>query len=103
VVEPESGEPEAEGPAQPRHFGEKAKFVRTLPCLVCGATPSQACHAKSRGAGGTSEHLVPMCPPHHREQHDVGIRTFEAAHGVDLMALAQDYHRAWLIRGGDAA
>lgn len=81
------------------HFGEKAEWIRTLPCLVCGQGPSQACHAKSRGAGGTSDHLVPMCKKHHDEQHLVGVKTFGVYHGVDLMEEAESYHKAWLLRG----
>ena len=81
------------------HFGAKAVWIRTLPCLVCGSHPVQACHAKSRGAGGTSRHLVPMCPKHHREQHMVGVQTFNADHRIDLLAEAEHYHAAWLLRG----
>lgn len=80
------------------HFGPKAAWIRTLPCIVCGQGPSQACHAKSRGAGGTSDHLVPMCHKHHHEQHRVGVKTFNAEHGIDLMAEAEHYERAWRMR-----
>lgn len=84
------------------HFGDKAVWIRTLPCLVCGTTPVEACHAKSRGAGGTSEHLVPMCHKHHREQHMMGVTSFGVVHGVDLMAEAEHYHKAWILRRGAA-
>ena len=77
------------------HFGDKAKWVRTLVCLVCGRYPVQACHAKSRGAGGTAEHLVPMCVDHHRQQHQMGIDTFGALYNVDLMDEARHYEQAW--------
>jgi hypothetical protein len=81
-------------------FGlEKAAWVRTLPCLGCGRTPSEAAHAKSRGAGGTAAHLVPLCHRCHREQHQVGILTFQASRRLDLLSEAEHYHRAWILRG----
>jgi len=83
-----------------RDFGlEKAAWIRTLPCLGCGRTPSEAAHAKSRGAGGTAAHLVPLCHKCHREQHQVGILTFQSAHRLNLIDEAAHYDRAWLLRG----
>jgi hypothetical protein len=32
---------------------------------------------------------VPLCRLHHQEQHAVGLRTFEARHGLDLTAVAR--------------
>jgi hypothetical protein len=31
---------------------------------------------------------VPLCRDHHREQHAIGIQTFEATYGLDLAAIA---------------
>jgi hypothetical protein len=31
---------------------------------------------------------VPLCRDHHREQHQVGIQTFQRVHGIDLVELA---------------
>ena len=38
--------------------------------------------------------MVPLCRRHHREQHDHGLRSFEAEHGVDLRSLAGEL---WLV------
>jgi len=76
------------------HFGSKAEYVRQLPCCVCGrAAPSEPHHYPSRGAGGTSKDLVPLCTAHHREFH-MGAETFQARYGVDLKARAARYE-AW--------
>jgi hypothetical protein len=67
-------------------FGEEAKTVRALPCLVAGCCmgPSEPAHVKSRGAGGGRFDIVPLCHAHHREQHSRGIRTFSKIYGLDL-------------------
>ncbi len=67
-------------------FGEEAKTVRALPCLVAGCcgTPVEPAHVKSRGAGGGRFDIVPLCHVHHREQHSRGIRTFAKIYSLDL-------------------
>jgi hypothetical protein len=62
--------------------------IQRMPCAICDALPSEAAHVRSRGAGGTWEDLVPLCRDHHREQHQVGIQTFQRVHGIDLVELA---------------
>jgi hypothetical protein len=88
-------------------FGLKASWIRGLSCVVAAlgddafaglfvwpcAGRVEAAHTKSRGAGGTSEHLIPMCQYHHRQQHDIGQRTFEARYALDLEKLAAEYER----------
>lgn len=81
------------------HFGEKAVWIRSLPCVCCGGRDRvEAAHAKSRGAGGTSEHLVPLQHVCHRYQHQTGILTFQRERGVDLMAEAERLHEEWIER-----
>jgi DNA recombination protein Rad52 len=53
------------------------KYIASLPCLVCGRTPSQAHHlrfAQPRAMGKkvSDEYVVPLCLTHHRALHDVG-------------------------------
>ena len=53
------------------------QFVASLPCLVCGRTPSQAHHLRfaqprSMGSKVSDEWTVPLCLLHHRALHDVG-------------------------------
>lgn len=86
-------------------FGPKAEWVRSLDCHTCGKWgPSDPAHMRSRGAGGTSEHLVPLCRVCHMRQHSKGIKTFFREYGVDdHMALAKEYHERWLGRLHDHA
>lgn len=52
--------------------------VKQLKCLVCGVSPCDPCHVKSRGAGGGDEwwNIFPACRRHHAEQHQIGLVTF---------------------------
>ena len=67
---------------------ERVHAIQAMPCVVCGALPSQNAHVRSRGAGGGAADIVPMCMAHHREQHDAGIETFEARYSINLAAEA---------------
>ena len=57
---------------------ELRRLIRGRPCLVCGASPSDAAHLKTVGSGGgdTVDNLIPLCRVHHVEQHAIGIDTF---------------------------
>jgi hypothetical protein len=76
-----------------RAFGSKARveMIRREPCAVCRSTPSENAHVRSRGAGGTWEDVIPLCPWHHREQHTVGLATFAARHQIALETVARWY------------
>ncbi len=57
---------------------------------------SECAHVVSRGAGGADrDNTVPMCRSHHREQHRIGIKSFEQKYGLDLSVLALEYGRLW--------
>lgn len=74
--------------AYARDFGDKAAYVRSLPCVICHEPgPSDPHHHPTRAAGGTSKDLVPLCFAHHREVHE-GFESFEARHGIDMRAKA---------------
>jgi hypothetical protein len=70
-------------------FGPQSRMARLGCCVVPGcrvAWPQkiEAAHVLSRGAGGRDEHVVGLCPWHHRLQGDLGIRTFQRRFKVDL-------------------
>jgi len=73
---------------------EHLRFVASLPCLVCGRTPSHAHHlrfAQSRSFGSkvSDEWSVPLCVLHHRALHDVGSEErWWIEHGIDAKAEA---------------
>lgn len=75
--------------------GAYRDLIVSLGCCVCGRSPSEPAHVKSRGAGGTAKDMVPLCSEHHREQHQIGIRSFERKHGIDLAELARVYWSRW--------
>lgn len=74
--------PERRAQREERNFGYLAVFIRELECVCCipgtQRTPTQACHVKSRGAGGHAwnddgtSNLLPMCHTHHAYQHSHG-------------------------------
>lgn len=43
-------------------------------CFICGETPVDRCHIKSRGAGGSDEdwNVIKMCRAHHQHSHITG-------------------------------
>lgn len=78
--------------AHARDFGKRAPVIRSMQCLAAAdgrcSGRIEAAHARSRGAGGDRRSLIPLCTGHHREQHDHGVKTFEARHDLDLLAEA---------------
>lgn len=70
-------------------YGPHADYICSLSCAVCGRRPVVPAHAaKTRGAGGTARHLVPLCAEHEDEFHAVGRVTFQRRHGIGLEKLA---------------
>lgn len=96
---------------------EYVAWIRTQPCVVVGVRTGQmypvagtqvipvdgsqgrqdwrecvveAAHIKSRGAGGAdADNTVPLDRAMHREQHRIGIQSFQRKHGIDLKAIAR--------------
>lgn len=78
-------------------FGPQARAARLMPCCICGRRPCDPAHVLSRGAGGKDSDVVPLCSGprgHHREQHDIGIRSFETKHNIVLEVVAAELARA---------
>ncbi len=82
-------------PGQPKHM----KWVRGFKCCVdrCDGWPVIFHHVRSAGEAGMGEkddrYGAPLCNDHHIELHQIGWRTFEAKHGLDLEALAEQLWR----------
>ncbi len=69
-------------------------WIRTLPCVVCGATGwIEASHTGPHGLGQKSSDYsaIPLCSKHHRNgsdsYHKLGPRRFSEVHNLDLRAL----------------
>ena len=79
-------------------FGPLAKYVRTLPCCVCGrgSDYTQACHVKSRGAGGRAYldngdgNLLNMCGTCHQLQHLKGWSVHFSGGQAEAALLAKE-------------
>jgi hypothetical protein len=80
---------------------EHLKFIRRLPCIICGRVPSQAAHiryssakwgkANAMSAKPDDMWTVPLCPKHHSKQHAFGAeRKWWRLQGVDPHQLAYD-------------
>jgi len=74
-------------------------FIRTLRCCICGARNPDPAHIRSAnglygksetGAGqkASDKWTVPLCRPHHDEQHSGNELKFWASKGIDPFGLA---------------
>ena len=60
-----------------RCYGSKARvaFVQSLPCLLCGRTPSDNAHLHGYGGMGTKgpyDTIIPLCRFCHRDYDEAG-------------------------------
>lgn len=71
-------------------------WVRSLPCSVLGCGSHGECdpaHVRRGTDGGTSLKpsdcwVLPLCHPHHVEQHQVGEQSFARKYRLDMKAEA---------------
>lgn len=94
------------------HDRDHLKFIRTLPCLVCGSRNTiQAAHIRAgnavyakraTGAGEkpSDQWCLPLCAAHHEEQHRGNEITFWRQHGIDPFRVAQSLYQ---LCGDEAA
>ena len=86
---------------QPRqHCEAHLKFVRGLPCLVCGDnTSTEAAHIRAACSMVGKRHVglsekssdfwaVPLCGRHHRAQHSMNEEQFWDAADIDPFIIA---------------
>jgi hypothetical protein len=91
-------------------FGDKGKWIVTLPCVACRVSDSvqvkqtvPAHCSKTRGAGARSDRLMPLCVDHENEFHNAGRDTFSARYHLDLAGVEFRYELEWIrIQGGAA-
>lgn len=75
-------------------------WVKRHYCSVpgCRRTPIECAHVRRGTDGATGmkpsdRWVISLCSAHHREQHTLGERSFEAEYGIDLVALAGEFAR----------
>jgi hypothetical protein len=76
-------------------------FVRGHHCCVpgCGAVPIEVAHVRNGSGAGVSQkpddwNTISLCRDHHAEQHRIGERSFQAAHAINMAALAEEFANA---------
>jgi len=78
---------------------KRLAWLRTLPCVVCGAINTEAAHIRTaslehgkRGLGMQEKAsdcwTVPLCNECHREQHSMNEMAFWALYGINPFLLA---------------
>lgn len=73
-------------------------WIRGFACCACGSQVAIECaHVRRASNSGTGfkpsdAFTVSLCAPCHRSSHE-GERSFEKAHGIDLMKLAEEFYR----------
>jgi hypothetical protein len=79
---------------KPARNPQYLRWIRTLPCSVCGSTRYvEAAHTGPRGLGQKSPDasVIPLCARHHRTgpdaYHRLGPRRFSDVHRLDIPAL----------------
>ena len=89
---------ETRGPA--RNYRYRA-WIRSLPCAVCGITPSHAAHTGPHAIGQKSSDytVIPLCGDHHLyasdSLHRSGRAEFERRFDLDIAALVRRLNRLW--------
>jgi hypothetical protein len=78
------------------------QWLRGRPCYCGGqcAGRIEAAHVDYAGDKGigtkvSDRFAVPLCAAHHAEQHQSGIRTFEARHSLNMLEASKAYWSAW--------
>ena len=60
------------------------KHIRSQPCLVCGKTPCDGHHTKTKATFGNDYERVPLCREHHSESHQIGQATFQKKYNISF-------------------
>lgn len=76
-------------------------WIRGFACILhktgeCDDSRIEAMHVDYAGDKGMARktadrHAVPACGYHHKMQHRIGWRTFEARFGIDALELANEF------------
>ena len=91
--------------ARPVRNPKYLEWIRTLPCLVCGARRGiEASHTGPHGLGQKSPDTsaIPLCITHHRtgkdSYHKLGPRKSAELHDLDIQAIVGRLNRKPFIR-----
>ena len=85
---------------RPRVRNERhLRFVREMPCIICGFVPCEAAHIKMADARiskpitgnqtkSDDKYTLSLCRRHHEEQHSMSERYFWASYHIDAILIA---------------
>jgi hypothetical protein len=90
---------------KPHRNSRYLAWIRTQPCVVCGAQRGiEAAHTGPHGLGQKSpdSSAVPLCVRHHRtgkdSYHQLGPRRFAQVHNLDIPAIVRRLNTKPVIR-----
>lgn len=73
-------------------------WIRTLPSIVSGRTPCDACHTGTDGGmsmKASDYSCVPMTRAEHEEYHRIGREAFARRYGLDFAGIAARLRAEW--------
>jgi len=104
-IKSEREKPKRKPPQRERRGPERSEpykaWIRTLPSLVSGLSPCEACHTGTDGGASmkaSDKTCVPLTWFEHREYHDHGKRTFERKYKVNFAREVKRLNREWRER-----
>ena len=81
------------------HSVDRVRFMGSRPCEITGKLCSvHNAHMKSRGAGGTYKHVVPLHFLAHKDFDEMGEEKFEKKYGRTKQSVrdrAEHYEELW--------
>ena len=78
-------------------MSDYADWIRHQRCCVPECKDlGEPHHYPERGAGGRDCDTTPMCRDHHNEGHMGGWESFQRDHNINLKAIAEVLHEAYL-------
>ena len=90
---------------KPQRNSRYLAWIRTQPCVVCGATRGiEASHTGPHGLGQKSpdSSAIPLCTKHHRtgkdSYHKLGPRKFAELHNLDISEIVRRLNVKPMIR-----
>jgi hypothetical protein len=93
------------GSVKPVRNPKYLAWIRTHPCVVCGASRGiEASHTGPHGLGQKSpdSSAIPLCAKHHRtgndSYHKLGPRKFSQVHSLDIPEIVRRLSRKPIIR-----
>ena len=80
----------------------RVEYIKRLPCSVLGCMdkPSENAHVGAHagmGLKGEADTVIPLCPAHHRQYHEIGRDSFATMHRMDYAYCARMTELAWSL------